>query len=74
MNEPDRVDDEADALPHASDDFYCLRYRVWYPSLDCAVRTKYETCAGCLKCDQGRFNLRRHADALYGLRFPRDVR
>ncbi len=45
-------------------DFYCLRFRVWYSSVDCAVRTKYKTCNGCLRCDQGRFNLKRHATAL----------
>jgi len=52
------------------DDFFCLRYHVWYPSLDCAVRTKFRTCAGCLHCEQGRFNLRRHAATLARLRFP----
>jgi hypothetical protein len=43
------------------DDFYCLRYRVWYASLDCAYRTRFRTAAGCLDCEQGRFNLARHA-------------
>ena len=51
------------------DDFYCLRYRLWYPSLDCAFRTKFRTCPGCLNCEQGRFNLKRHADALRNARF-----
>jgi len=46
------------------DDFFCLRYQVWYPSFDCAIRTKFETAPGCLSCQQGRFNLRRHADAI----------
>jgi hypothetical protein len=46
------------------DDFFCLRYQVWYPSLDCAIRTKFRTSPGCLACEQGRFNLRRHADAI----------
>jgi len=46
------------------DDFFCLRYRVWYPSVDCAYRTLYRTCPGCLECDQGRFNLKRHRPVL----------
>jgi hypothetical protein len=52
------------------DDFFCLRYQVWYPSFDCAVRTRFKTSSGCLKCHQGRFNLRRHGDALRRYRFP----
>ena len=51
------------------DDFFCLRYQVWYASLDCAVRTRYETSPGCLQCDQGRFNLRRHRQGLRRARF-----
>jgi hypothetical protein len=54
----------------AADDFYCLRYRVWYPSYDCALRTRFRTSAGCLRCDQGRFNLKRHAGALVRVRWP----
>ena len=50
------------------DDFFCLRFQVWYPSRECAIRTKYKTAPGCLECDQGRFNLRRHADSLGGVR------
>jgi hypothetical protein len=50
------------------DDFRCLRFRVWYPSKDCAIRTKFKTSPGCLDCDQGRFNLKRHAPALRGVR------
>ena len=46
------------------DDFFCLRYGVWYPSQDCAYRTRYRTAPGCLRCEQGRFNLKRHAAAL----------
>ena len=46
------------------DDFFCLRYRVWYPSIDCAFRTKHRTATGCLGCEQGRFNLKRHAAEL----------
>lgn len=52
------------------DDFHCLRFNVQYPSLDCAYRTKFKTCGGCLNCDQGRFNLRRHAQALLNVRPP----
>ena len=46
------------------DDFFCLRYQVWYPSFDCAVRTRFRTSPGCLRCEQGRFNLKRHAPAM----------
>jgi len=49
------------------DDFFCLRYQIWYPSIDCAIRTRYQTSGGCANCDQGRFNLRRHATALVPL-------
>lgn len=42
------------------DDFFCLRYQVWYPSFDCAVRTRFRTSDGCGDCEQGRFNLKRH--------------
>lgn len=54
----------------SDDDFFCLRYRVWYPSYDCALRTRFRTSAGCLRCDQGRFNLKRHAAALVRVRWP----
>ncbi len=46
------------------DDFFCLRYQVWYPSFDCATRTKFRTCEGCRDCEQGRFNLKRHRSEL----------
>lgn len=55
------------------DDFFCLRFQVWYPSKDCAIRTKFRTCGGCLDCDQGRFNLKRHAASLRGYRFPATI-
>ncbi len=48
----------------ADDDFFCLRFGVWYPSVDCAYRTLHRTCPGCLNCEQGRFNLKRHRPAL----------
>lgn len=50
------------------DDFFCIRYQVWYPSFDCAVRTKFRTSDGCRDCEQGRFNLKRHS---VDLRNPR---
>jgi hypothetical protein len=52
------------------DDFFCLRYQVWYPSFDCAVRTRFKTSAGCRNCHQGRFNQRRHDEALRRHRDP----
>ncbi len=57
---------EADRASHrdADDDFRCLRFRVWYPSIDCAFRTLYKTCPGCLDCEQGRDNLKRHRATL----------
>ena len=48
----------------ADDDFRCLRFKVSYPSIDCAFRTLYKTCPGCLDCEQGRFNLKRHRATL----------
>jgi hypothetical protein len=76
MIEPD--DDVRDDMPNAipagprdeADDFFCLRYRVWYPSTDCAVRTRFATSAGCLACDQGRFNVKRHAAFVRTIRWP----
>jgi hypothetical protein len=57
------------AARDADDDFFCLRFQVWYPSFDCAVRTKFRTCPGCLNCEQGRFNLKRHGAALHNVRW-----
>lgn len=51
------------------DDFFCLRYQVWYPSRDCAFRSKFKTFVGCLDCEQGRFNLKRHEPSLTGPRY-----
>ncbi len=56
------------------DDFFCLRYQVWYASFDCALRTKFQTCEGCADCEQGRFNLKRHAAALARVQAPRWLR
>jgi hypothetical protein len=55
------------------DDFFCLRFQLWYPSRDGAIRTRYRTCDACLDCDQGRFNARRHAADLACYRFPHPV-
>jgi hypothetical protein len=60
----------ADLARDVEDDFYCLRFRVWYPSFDCAFRTRYRTCPSCGDCEQGRFNLKRHAPALARSRRP----
>jgi hypothetical protein len=54
----------AHAPRDAEDDFFCLRFGVWYPSVDCAYRTLYRTCPGCFDCEQGRFNLKRHRPTL----------
>ena len=64
---------EAEKVPcrghrEPEDDFFCLRFAVWYPSIDCAYRTRWRTSAGCANCDQGRFNLKRHAAALARIR------
>ena len=73
-SEDDVVDDAPGPIPpgprDVDDDFFCLRYRVWYPSTDCAVRTRFRTAAGCLACDQGRFNLKRHAGFVRTIRWP----
>ena len=66
--------DRRSASPDAADDFFCLRYAVWYPSLDCAFRTRHRTAPGCLRCEQGRFNLKRHAQAIAGTKFSLDQR
>ena len=52
------------------DDFYCLRFEVWYSSVDCAIRTRYRTCPSCVNCDQGRFNAKRHGTTLLRIRVP----
>jgi len=52
------------------DDFFCLRFGVWYASFDCAIRTHFDTAPGCRNCDQGRFNHRRHRATIR----PRDYR
>jgi hypothetical protein len=56
------------------DDFVCIRYQMWYPSFDCAIRTRFQTSDGCRNCDQGLFNLKRHAAKLRTYRFPIDLR
>ena len=75
--EPLRLDPAVDTATVAGggardveDDFFCLRFKVWYPSFDCAIRTRYRTCPSCRDCEQGRFNLKRHGSALAQLRRP----
>ena len=66
------VDASREIRPRArnvEDDFFCLRFSVWYPSFDCAFRTKFRTSPGCCDCQQGRFNFKRHASALREARF-----
>ena len=50
------------------DDFFCLRYQIWYGSHDCAIRTHFRTAPGCAKCEQGRFNHSRHRSSLVQVR------
>lgn len=70
----DRSQDPSDPVEppgprDTTDDFFCLRFQVHYPSLDCAIRTKHRTCPACFDCDQGRFNLKRHERSPAVLRF-----
>jgi hypothetical protein len=75
MSDPEDLRTETAALtstqgvPDSGDDFFCLRYRVWYPSFDCAIRTRFQTSPGCSHCDQGRFNLKRHDIAIRSVRW-----
>jgi hypothetical protein len=62
--DPEEAPVEAVLPREPGDDFFCLRFGVWYASYDCALRTKFRTCGGCRDCEQGRFNLRRHEVAL----------
>ena len=41
------------------DDFFCVKYGVWYPMRDCNYRVLHRTFEGCVSCFQGRINLRR---------------
>lgn len=61
------------------DDFFCVKYQVWYPLADCNTRVLHRTYQGCVDCFQGRVNLRQalpraDADAPYRsgalVRFP----
>ncbi len=67
---PATADEERGGYREVNDDFFCHRYQVWYASFDCAVRTRFRTSAGCLNCEQGRFNHKRHAASLAGYRAP----
>jgi len=44
--------------PTSEDEFFCEKYRVWYPMLDCNYRVSHATYDGCVDCFQGRANLR----------------
>lgn len=46
------------------DDFFCWKFQLWYPSIDCAYRVKHATCTPCANCAQGRRNLERRAEDL----------
>ena len=65
-----QMDSVGEAGAESSDDFTCLRYAVSYNSFDCAIRTEFRTASGCLRCEQGRFNRKRHASALKRVRYP----
>jgi len=63
----------------AGDDFFCVKYQVWYALADCNLRVLHRTYQGCVDCFQGRVNLRDRAAAVDGvaplgsgalLRFP----
>lgn len=43
------------------DDFFCWKFQIWYPSIDCAYRNLHRTCAPCAECAQGQRNLERRA-------------
>ena len=68
--QPARDETPACAARDPEDDFFCLRFGVWYPSVDCAFRTLHRTCGGCNDCEQGRFNLKRHRATLLRVRKP----
>ena len=42
----------------SEDEFFCTKYRVWYPLQDCNTRVSQATYPGCVTCFQGRVNLR----------------
>jgi hypothetical protein len=46
------------------DDFFCWKFQLWYPSIDCAYRVQHRTCSPCADCAQGRRNLERRAPDL----------
>ena len=45
----------------SEDDFFCWKFQIWYPSIDCAYRNLNRTCGPCADCAQGRRNLERRA-------------
>jgi len=52
------------------DDFYCWKYGIWYPSIDCAYRVKFNTFRGCAGCNQGKMNLKTHEWNLRKMKWP----
>jgi hypothetical protein len=42
------------------DDFFCLKYQVWYRLEDCVYRGRNRTFSGCVNCFQGFLNIRSH--------------
>jgi hypothetical protein len=46
------------------DDFFCWKFQLWYPSIDCAYRVQHQTCEPCSDCAQGRRNLELRAPDL----------
>jgi|SoiMethySBSTD1v2_1073268.scaffolds.fasta_scaffold3144999_1 hypothetical protein len=54
----------ADEAPPAAgtrsprDDFFCIKYQVWYRLDDCVYRGVHKTFPGCVSCFQGHLNIR----------------
>ena len=54
----------ADGAPSAEgargprDDFFCIKYQVWYRLDDCVYRGVHKTFPGCVSCFQGHLNIR----------------
>ena len=40
------------------DDFFCIKYQVWYRLEDCVYRGVNKTFSGCVNCFQGHLNIR----------------
>lgn len=46
----------SDASKGCRDDFFCWKFRIWYPSEDCVFRHTNRTYPDCGGCFQGRMN------------------